>query len=162
MRTWTRRLAPALIAGLALGAHLNGAPVQAADPVVGTWKMNAAKSKFDPGPPLKSLTIIFAPAGEGIKAAADVVTADGAPGHTEFTAQYDGKDYPITGSPTADTVTLKKIDATTSERTDKKGGKVVATFIRKLSPDGKSMTVTQTGTDPQGRAFTNTVVLDKH
>ena len=60
-------------------------------------------------------------AGEGEKATTEGVNAAGTATKTEYTAQYDGKDYPITGSQTADTVALKRIDARTIERTDKKG-----------------------------------------
>ena len=61
----------------------------------------------------------------------------------------------------ADTVSLKQIDANSTVRTDKRAGKVVRTYARKLSADGKTMTVTITGTDEQGRTIDNTVVLER-
>ena len=90
------------------------------------------------------------------------VSATGAKTVSVYTANYDGKPYPITGSATADTVTLKRVDANTSERTDSKGGKVVQTFIRAVSNDGKTMTVTIKGTNAQGQAVNNVVVFEKH
>ena len=56
---------------------------------------------------------------------------------------------------------MKRINATTVERTDKKGGKVVQTITRVVSADGKSLTVTIKGTNRQGQAFTNALVMEK-
>lgn len=98
---------------------------QAADPVIGTWTLNVAKSTYNPGPPPKSLTVKIEAAGEGIKSTSDGVAADGSSTHSEYTANYDGKDYPLKGVEDADTVSLKRIDANTAERTDKKAGKAI-------------------------------------
>jgi hypothetical protein len=143
-----------LLMGFALWA-------QAADPMVGTWKLNVGKSTYNPGPAPKSLTAKIEAAGEGEKLTADGVRADDSTIRVEYTAQYDGKDHPITGSPMADTVSLKRLDANTTERTDKKGGKVVQTLTRKLSSDGKTVTVTYKGTDAQGRPINNVAVFEK-
>ena len=143
-----------LLMGFALSA-------QAADPSVGTWKLNVAKSTYSPGPAPKSLTVKIEAAGDGVKITADGVRGDDTPIRVESTAQYDGKDYPITGSPMADTVSLKRLDANTTERTDKKGGKVTQTLTRKVSSDGKTMTVTYKGTDAEGRPIDNVAVYEK-
>lgn len=134
---------------------------QASDPAIGTWTLNAAKSKFNPGPAPKSITVTFETAGQGIHVVADAVDAKGATAHTEYTGNYDGKDYPLSGVPIADQVSLKRIDARTTQRSDKKAGKVVQTYVRKVSADGKTMTVTQKGTDADGKPVNNTVVFDK-
>jgi hypothetical protein len=107
------------------------------------------------------LTMKIEAAGEGEKATTEGVNAAGTATRTEYTAQYDGKDYPITGSQNADTVALKRIDARTIERTDKKGEKVVVTSSRVVSEDGKTMTVTTTGTNAQGQAMNNVTVWEK-
>ena len=143
-----------LLMGFALSA-------QAADPLVGTWKLNVAKSTYSPGPAPKSLTAKIEAAGDGEKLTADGVRGDDTPIHVEYTAQYDGKDYQLTGSPMADTVSLKRLDANTIERTDKKGGKVVLTHTRKLLSDGKTGTVTVKGTDAEGRPINNVTVWEK-
>ncbi len=143
-----------LFMGFALSA-------QAADPIVGTWKLNVAKSTYSPGPAPKSLTAKIEAAGEGEKLTADGVRGDDTRIQVEYTAQYDGKDHPITGSPMADTVSLKRLDANTTERTDKKGGKVVQTLTRKVSSDGKTVTVTVKGTDAEGRPINNLAVFEK-
>jgi hypothetical protein len=103
----------------------------------------------------------FEAAGDGIKSTADTVAADGTTTHTEYTADYDGKDYPLKGTKDADTVSLKRVDANSTVRTDKKAGKVVRTYTRKLSADGKTMTTTITGTNEQGQTINNTVLLER-
>ena len=108
-----------------------------------------------------ALTAKIEAAGEGEKVTADGVRGDDTPYRVEYTAQYDGKDNPITGSPIADTVSLKRLDANTTERTDKKAGKVVQTLTRKLSSDGKTATITVKGTDAEGRPINNLAVFEK-
>ena len=92
---------------------------------------------------------------------AEFVNADGTRTTTQYTANFDGKDYPLTGSQIADTVSLKRINARTTDRTDKKGGTVAQTLRRVVSQDGKTMTVTTKGTNAQGQAVNNVVVFGK-
>ena len=103
----------ALIA-VALFVLAGTAALQAQDnPLVGTWKLNAEKSKFDPGPAPKSLTRKVEPKGEGVKYAFEGVNADGKPIAYGFTVMFDGKDNPIDGSiPSgADTIAAKRTDS---------------------------------------------------
>jgi hypothetical protein len=58
-------------------------------------------------------------------------------------------------------VSLKRTDASSSERTDKMGGKVVGNWTRKVSADGKTMTVTYKGTDATGQKVSNVLVFDR-
>jgi hypothetical protein len=147
--------------GVALGADIVGLSAQASDPRIGTWKLNVAKSKYSPGPAPRSNTLKIEASGQGEKVTAEGVDAAGTPTKTQYTANFDGKDYPLTGPQNADTVSLKRIDARTTERTDKKGGKVVMTFTRVVSQDGKTMTVTIKGTDAQGQTVSNVNVWEK-
>jgi hypothetical protein len=151
----------ALTLGVVLGAGVASLSAQASDPRIGTWKANGAKSKYSPGPAPQSLTVKVEPSGQGEKVTAEFVNADGTRTTTEYTANFDGKDYPLTGSQIADTVSLKRIDARTTERTDKKGDKVASTLRRVVSQDGKTMTVTTKGTNAQGQAVNNVIVFDK-
>jgi hypothetical protein len=123
--------------------------------------MNPGKSKYDPGPAPQSLTVKVEPAGQGEKTATEAVNADGSRTATTYTANFDGKDSPLTGSQVANTVALKRVDARTTVRTDKKDGKVVQTLTRVVSPDGKTMTVTVKGTNAQGQPVNNVIVFDK-
>lgn len=128
---------------------------------MGTWNLNVAKSKFSPGPAYKSLTITFEPAGNGVKLTTSGVNADGSTSATEYTANYDGKDYPLKGSPMADTVSLKRINATTMMRTDKKDGKVMATLRSVMAKNGKTYTVVVKSKTPKGDPVNNTLVFER-
>jgi hypothetical protein len=150
-----------LILGIVLGAGIATLSAQAANPRIGTWQLNVAKSKYSPGPAPKSQTLKIEASGQGEKVTSELTDAAGARTTTSYTANYDGKDYPLSGSPTADMVSLKRINARTSERVDKRVGKTVSTYRRVVSPDGKTMTVTIKGTNPQGKPMSNAVVFEK-
>jgi hypothetical protein len=126
------------------------------DPQLGTWKMNVAKSKYSPGPAPKSQTVTVVPFGkDGVTLKLDAVTAKGEKSHIEYSVQYDGKEYPRietgAGAVSGQTVTLKRMDAYTAERVAYLGGKKLTTERWVISKDGKTRTVTQTGTNPQGQ-----------
>lgn len=133
----------------------------AADQHSGTWKMNPAKSTYSPGPAPRSIMVKIDSDAENIKLNSDGIDAAGNPTHIEYTAKYDGKDYPITGMPNADTVTLERPDVSTIRSTLKKGDQVVMTVTSVLSKDGKTRTSTFMGKDAQGADVNNVVVYDK-
>jgi len=147
--------------GVVLVAGIGILSAQTTNPRIGTWQLNVAKSKYSPGPAPKSQMLKIEASGEGEKVTSESISAAGAKTVTQYTANYDGKDYPLTGAETADMVSLKRVDANTSERIDKKGGKVVQTFRRVVSMDGKTMTVTIKGTNAQGQTMNNVVVFEK-
>ena len=134
---------------------------QSADPVNGTWELNLAKSSFDPGPAPKSQTRTYDSDGQTVKHISNGVNAEGKPTQVAYTASYDGKDYPITGNPVADTISLKRIDNVTVEATLKKDGRVVSTTTRVISKDGKEILFRTNGTNAKGAAVKNILVFDK-
>jgi hypothetical protein len=75
--------------------------------------------------------------------------------------RYDGKEYPVTGSPAADMISVKSVDDHTGESTFKKDGKVTATNERKLSADGKTLTITSKGTTADGKPRHDVQVFEK-
>ena len=131
------------------------------DPVVGTWVLNVAKSKFSPGPAPKSESRTYAMAGNEIKATSTGVDADGKSTSAAWTVVYDGKERPVTGDPDADTLSLKRVDPNTIEFTEMKAGKVVLSGTRTVSKDGKTLTITTKGTNAKGQKVDNVVVYDK-
>ena len=151
----------ALATTLLLVALALNVPVAAADTQSGTWKMDPAKSKYDPGPAAKSITVKIASDADNIKLSSDGIDAAGNPTHVEYTAKYDGKDYPITGAPNADTVAIERIDPNTLQTTVKKAGQVVMTIRTVLSDNGKTRTSTFKGKDAEGHDVNNVVVYDK-
>jgi len=147
--------------GVVLGAGTGRVSTQAGDARSGTWKLNVAKSTYRPGPPPQRLTLHIVASPQGEQVTAEGVTAAGTPTMLQYTAHFDGKDYPLTGSQNADTISLKRIDAWTTERRDKKGEKVVLTSTRLVSEDGKTMTVTVQGTNAEGQAVDNVQIWEK-
>ena len=159
--TWTRQavgvvlsVACAVVLSVATGA-------QAPDPLVGTWKLDVAKSTYKPGPAPKSATVVITAAGKGLKIDVDAVGGDGKPMKWMYANERDGKDTPVTGHPAYDTVTVAQTSPTEGTITYKKGGKAVANAKTSLSKDGKTLTVTTTGTDPMGQAMNNVALYTK-
>jgi hypothetical protein len=132
----------------------------AADGFIGTWKLNEAKSKFSPGT-AKNSTVVYEAAGDSVKVTIDGTDADGKPTHNEWTGKFDGKDYPVTGDPNSDSRSLKKINEHTISFAVKKGDQITTSGRIVLSADGKTRTVTTTGTDPKGNKVSGTAVYDK-
>jgi len=133
----------------------------AADQLSGTWKINPAKSKYSPGPAPKSLTVKVDSDENNFNVSADGTDADGKPTHVAYNAKFDGKDYPVTGLPYAETVSVQRVDASTVQSNLKKDGQVVMTVTTAVSKDGKTRTSTFKGKDEQGHDVNNVVVYDK-
>jgi hypothetical protein len=132
----------------------------AADPQMGTWKLNEAKSKLSPGAG-KNEKVVYEAAGDNVKVTVDGTDKDGKPAHNEWTGKFDGKDYPVTGDPTADARSYKKVDDRTLELAVKKDGKVTVSGRITVSADGKTRTVTTSGTDAKDKKVKNHSVYDK-
>jgi len=132
----------------------------AQDAMMGTWKLNEAKSKMGAGSP-KNNTIVIEAAGESVKVTMDGVDPTGKPTHNEWTGKFDGKEYPVTGDGNSDTRSYKKIDDRTLEVSAKKGGKVTVSGRVVVSPDGKTRTAHVKGTSPSGEKYQTTAVYDK-
>ena len=149
--------------GLALAAFAVGASAQQAkNPEIGTWKLNVEKSKWTPGPAPKSNTIVMEAVGtDGVKYTSKGVNAEGKPTGQEYSGKYDGKDVPLTGSPTANTTSMKMVDAWTVERVTKKDGKVMTTIRREYSKDGKSFVAKNSGTNAKGEKFNDVLVWER-
>jgi hypothetical protein len=136
-----------------------GAVAQAAeDKQVGTWKLDLAKSKYSPGPPPKESTITIESQPDGLKVTIDTIDAEGKTIHSEASPKYDGKDYPMTGNPNADSISLKKINDHTIETQTKKDGKPLVIIRTVVSKDGKTRTSTSKGKNAKGQDVHNTTV----
>ena len=132
------------------------------DPRAGTWHLNLAKSTFDPGPPPKGQTRVYEMAHDVLKSTTTSIQMDGSKSVSSYSARFDGKDYPAAGSPVYDTIALTRVDANTFDASLKRTGKIVQNARNAVSADGKTMTVTVTGSDAgTGRAFTTVMVFDK-
>lgn len=133
------------------------------DPFLGTWKLDAKKSKFQPGPPSKSETRIVVASPTGMRISVDRVDGDGNAQEFEYTSNLDGKNYPITGPGPfgADSVAATLTAPNTIQSTLKKDGRVLATANAVVSSDGKVLTITTKGVDPTGKHFIDVSIYDK-
>jgi hypothetical protein len=153
--TLNRLLTAAALVGIVSGTALAQSP----NPLVGTWKLNPAKSK---GSMFKSGSTNVEAAGTGVKFSVELVPADGTPTRWSFTANYDGKDNPVTGnSPYGDTVALTRVDAKTTRITVKQGGKVTVTQTIVVADDGKTRTTTTKGTNAKGEPVDAVALYEK-
>jgi hypothetical protein len=132
----------------------------AQSPQMGTWKLDEAKSRIPAGV-VKNSTVIYANEGGNVKVTTDGTGGDGKPMHTEWTGKFDGKEYPLTGDPTADSRTYKMIDEHTLELTSKMSGKVTNSGRVVVSPDGKTRTLHLTANDSSGKKVSGVSIYDK-
>lgn len=155
MRT---RFALVLFALFAASVGLKGAD----DPMLGSWKLNIAKSKFGPGPVIQAETNQVEPfGGNGIKLTAQITRADGTKVTESYAGTFDGKEFSVGGDANVDAAYLKRIDAHTMERINKKAGKPTTSMKYVVSKDGKTKTVTITGTTSQGEPVNTVLVFEK-
>lgn len=132
----------------------------AEDSNVGSWKLNESKSKIPAGAS-KNTSVVYTAEGDSYKCVVDGVDGQGNPAHNEWTGKFDGKDYPLTGDPNADTRSVQKVDDRHYKLANKKDGKTVVDGTITYSADGKTRTVTTHGTDAKGKKVSTTFVYDK-
>ena len=132
----------------------------AANPQMGTWKLNEAKSKLAPGMG-KNTTVVYAEQKNKIKITVDGVDKDGKPTHSVWVGKWDGKAYPVKGNLPYNSVAYRVANDRTNDITAMKDGKIGWTGRITVAPDGKSRTVTISGTDEGGKKFKGKVVYDK-
>jgi hypothetical protein len=142
-------------------AWSGAALAQVADPATGTWKLNPARSKLGTAPVPKSWTVTIEATADGEKVDSEMVSADGNTVTSHFEAKFDGKNYPLEGSPNADTVALKRTNASTIKRIDKKDSKIVREVTRVMAKDGRSFTATVKTKDAKGKPITLMAVYEK-
>ena len=129
-----------------------GALCFGADPQMGTWKLNEAKSKFTPGV-TKNTMVVYEAAGDQVKVTSNGVDAKGKSTRSRWTGRFDGKNYPVTGGPNSDARSYKKIDDHTLAFTNWNHGRVTGTGQTVVSADGKSRTVTSSGDNRKGQGL---------
>ena len=148
-----------LVLTLAL-SFIGAATVLAQAPQMGTWKLDEAKSKV-PANYMKNSTVTYEADGDNVKVTTEGVDAKGNPMRTEWTGKFDGKDYPLTGDPTADSRAYKLVNDNTLTLENKKDGKAITSGRITVSADGKTRTLKVTGPDATGKKVTSTAVYDK-
>lgn len=157
-----KRIVVVLVSLAALLAASPMAQTQA-DPWMGTWKVNLARSTYKPGPtPTVGATIKMEPMASGFKTTIDATNPQGQPTHTETVGKFDGKDNLVTGAPVpGTTAAYKRINGRTFEVQGQVDGKPTITTRVTVSSDGKTLSATQTGKNAQGENVNNVIVAEK-
>lgn len=159
MRTLLRMVS--LSAALVCGLSVYSIALQVPDPFIGTWKMNLAKSIYDPGPAPRSSTAKYEAIDGGYRQTTDGTNANGQRTHVVTMVILDGKDHPIQGNPNADAVAFTRRNVRAIDSIWKKDGNVTITASNVVSADGKMRTITRKGKDAQDRAVNTVIVYEK-
>ena len=141
-------------------SFMGSAACFAANPHMGAWKLNEAKSKPMPGMG-KNITVVYAEMKDKMKVTVDGVDKDGKPTHNVWVGKADGKAYKGKGNLPWDAAAYKVVNDRTYDITAMKDGKMLWTGTSTVSADGKSRTVTFNGTDANGKKFKGKAVYDK-
>lgn len=168
------------VVGVILGLSGRYGAAQDADPVIGTWVLNVAKSHFNPGPAPQGETLTYIlktqhtkvtaktsqprtylSVAQEIQATSLQVDGDGKLITAEWTIVDDGRERPIAGDVDADLLSVRRIDRYLTAFTKKRAGSVVVTGTCAISRDGTVMTVTSTGINAKGQTIKDVVVFDK-
>ena len=120
--------------------------------MVGSWTLDPAKSRFDPGPaPYKSMTLTYSTTDQGLKGDVAGVDADGRPIKGSYTIVTDGKEYPVTGIAAYDSSSYTPVGDRTTVYVRQKFGTTVVVGSRVLSRDGRTLTFSEKSVDNEGR-----------
>jgi hypothetical protein len=126
----------------------------------GIWKLDPARSTYSRGPAAKSNTTVLTVTDGGLLIVTDALRVDGVRSHTEVLAKFDGRDIPVKGSLPPITRAFKWLGNDAYEWVTQVNGKVTTTTRVQLSPDGRTQTLTTTGTDVQGVPVHNVTLFE--
>jgi hypothetical protein len=130
------------------------------DPLVGTWKLNLAQSKYT-SPAPRSEMVTYEADADGLKYTVKRVDTAGANVTLGGRLATDGKDHPATGTPDWDSAMTRRVNQRTTETIRKRAGTQVQTVMRAVSADGRRLTLTTKGTDAAGHAVNDVQVYDR-
>lgn len=133
--------------------------IAADNPFIGTWKLDAAKSKFAPGTEIKEMTLTFEAVGDQVKRVATGVMGDGESFKEDDTLAWDGKDHNV--KEPGMTVAVHKVGDHRLHVNVKHEGKLVNDLRVTMSGDGNTFTATEKGVDSKGRKLDNVDVFEK-
>ena len=134
--------------------------VMAADPFVGTWRLNPAKAKYKAGAGPQQLTVTIAASGSDLDVVEKGTGASGAPVSNHYTVPANGGIGKLIEGP-YDAVSSRRLNATAQEISFSKGGKVVFTVRSNVSKDGKTLSNAVSGTNIAGQAVDGVNTFEK-
>ena len=136
----------------------------AADLTVGTWKLNVAKSKFAPSTeaPTKELTEVKRELGnDQVEITETGTRTDGSKISAKFTHPQKGGLVTDSSTPKGQMAVATVIGPSELYETVLQNGMQIEVYRVVVSKDGKTLTVTDKGTDAKGKPFENISVFDK-
>jgi len=111
------------------------------DAFIGDWTMDRGKSTFPAAAP-EWRKMKFEKTPMGFRHTVDSMIGEVVQKIT-YTFQVDGKDYPADVQMATNTISYKRVDANTLERSGKQQGNVIETVTMTLSDGGKTLTYVQ-------------------
>jgi hypothetical protein len=156
-----KNIVRSILVGIVFAVTGLATAADAPDPVIGTWTLNVAKSKFTPGHELKSQTRTYTETAKGVSVKVSGMAADGAALSQQATFKYDGKSYPMSGTPDYDALSVQRLNDSIVTSSLSKAGKPVGTTIRTISMHGKVMTLSTKLKDANGKRNEMIAVYDK-
>jgi hypothetical protein len=160
-RRSTLTLTTMALLGLAVATALPQAGFAQSNPLIGTWKLNLAKSTYSPGPPPRSLTSTIQAEGQGFRVTNEGIDAQGNPIKAGGVVIDDETFHPVAGVPAFDAQSFKVVNDSTAWVIRTKAGKVVQAQIDVVSADGKTWTAMQSGVNATGQWAYNVIVREK-
>jgi L-amino acid N-acyltransferase YncA len=110
------------------------------DLLSGVWTLDLARSAFSTPSP-QNWELLVEADGFGMSVEERIARADGSISRVSFAPRFDGRDYPVTGSPLFDSVSFVKRDSHRLEATGKKAGAVTMKDTTEVSRDGRALTI---------------------
>jgi hypothetical protein len=111
-----------------------------ADPFTGTWRFNPQRSTLSTPPTQSWVQQIIATPDE-LHVHETIIRLDGSQTVVEVMASFDGSDYPVTGSPTADTIVYRRVSSNSISGTGKKDGAVTLMETITVAPETNTLTL---------------------
>lgn len=111
------------------------------DPFTGKWRFNAELSKLTTPPPRSWFQEISASA-DDVAVCEHIVTSDGSETRVSVHARFDGNDYPVAGSPIADTISYTRPDPARIFGAGKKNGLTSLQETLVVAPGRNTLTIT--------------------
>jgi hypothetical protein len=135
----------------------------ASDPFVGTWKLDRVRSEFSPHhrPKEGTMSLTLSPEGHYLMTA-EGVNEKGERVHERPQRMIpDGQAYPVPDFPGLSAVCIRPDERTLRAEVRRDDGSVAGQGVFELSPDGLSLTATNSGFDSQLREFRQRTVWER-
>ena len=127
----------------------------------GTWKLDTAGSKFAAPAGKRSETRTYKIDGNKVSVKSTGTDAEGKAEGFSYSAAFDGKWYPITGSQFGDSISLTLVNPRQSKAEVRKGNKSTLTATLTIADDGKGLTLDRKTLGANGSPTTDVFVFNR-